>query len=118
MAKNNKHKIIDLFAGAGGMSLGFTQQGQFQVAAIVESDDRAVKTFKRNHAGEDIIYESDIITLSLEEFKNRVGEVSVVIGGPPCQGFSNANRQRSSLINGNNLLVKKYAKAVEAINLM
>lgn len=104
------YKIVDLFAGAGGMSLGFTQQGQFEVAAVVENNPNAIKTYKRNHANENIIYKNDIVSLDLESLKKQVGDVSVVIGGPPCQGFSNANRQRSTLISGNNLLVKRYGE--------
>ena len=110
------HKIVDLFAGAGGMSLGFIQQGQFKVAAVVENNQNAVKTYKQNHSEKDIIYESDITKLDFYDLKKRVGNVSVIIGGPPCQGFSNANRQRSTLISGNNLLIKKFAEAIEKIN--
>lgn len=110
------YRIVDLFAGAGGMSLGFTKQGQFQIAAVVENNINAVKTFKRNHPSENIVYEDDIVGLDLDDFKRRIGEISVVIGGPPCQGFSNANRQRKTLINGNNLLVKRYAEAIKIIN--
>lgn len=40
---------------------------------------------------------------------------TVVIGGPPCQGFSNANRQKNYLISGNNQLVKEYARAIDTV---
>jgi DNA (cytosine-5)-methyltransferase 1 len=48
-------------------------------------------------------------------FKNKYGEFDVVIGGPPCQGFSNANRQHNQIINLNNLLVKKFIEFIEGI---
>lgn len=44
-------KILDLFAGAGGLSLGFEKTGQFEVAAIVENNKNAAKTYLRNHPG-------------------------------------------------------------------
>lgn len=115
--RNNKFKIVDLFAGAGGMSLGFEQQGNFESIAFVENNLNACKTYKLNNKrNSELIEENDITTLNFPKFKEKVGEVDVVIGGPPCQGFSNANRQKNSLISLNNILVKKYIKAVLKIN--
>lgn len=112
--QNNKFKIVDLFAGAGGMSYGFEQQGNFEVVAFVENNDSACDTFKRNHnkKNSELIEEKDITALDFKGFSERLGEISVIIGGPPCQGFSNANRQKNSLISLNNGLVKKYIQAV------
>ena len=47
---------------------------------------------------------------------SETGDIDVVIGGPPCQGFSNANRQRRQLINGSNELVKRYVTAIKEVN--
>ena len=44
--------------------------------------------------------------------KKKYGEIDVVIGGPPCQGFSNANRQKNHAISQNNMLVKQYIRAI------
>ncbi len=106
-------KILDLFAGAGGLSLGFEKTGQFEVAAIVENNKNAAKTYLRNHPG--LKNYKDILTVDFSEIKSECGEIDVIIGGPPCQGFSNANRQRRQLLNGSNELVKKYVEAIKEI---
>lgn len=111
--RNNKFKIVDLFAGAGGMSLGFEQQGGFEVVAFVENNQNSCKTYKNNHKDcLKLIEEHDITELNFIKFKEKTGEIDVIIGGPPCQGFSNANRQKNNLISLNNILVKKYIEAV------
>lgn len=106
-------KILDLFAGAGGLSLGFEKTGRFEVAAIVENNKNAAKTYLRNHPG--LKNYEDILTVDFQLIKKECGEIDVIIGGPPCQGFSNANRQRRQLINGSNELVKKYVEAIKEI---
>lgn len=106
-------KILDLFAGAGGLSLGFEKTGQFEVVGIVENNQNAAKTYLRNHPG--LKNYEDILTVDFQEIKRECGEIDVIIGGPPCQGFSNANRQRRQLINGSNELVKKYVEAIREI---
>ena len=106
-------KILDLFAGAGGLSLGFEETEQFEVAAIVENNKNAAKTYIRNHPG--LKNYEDILTVDFNKIKAECGEIDVIIGGPPCQGFSNANRQRRQLINGSNELVKKYVEAISVL---
>ena len=106
-------KILDLFAGAGGLSLGFEKTGQFEVAAIVENNKNAAKTYLNNHDG--LKNYEDILTVDFQQIKEECGNIDVIIGGPPCQGFSNANRQRRQLINGSNELVKKYVEAIKEI---
>lgn len=106
-------KILDLFAGAGGLSLGFEKTEQFEVVAIVENNKNAAKTYLRNHPG--LKNYDDILTVNFQQIKKECGDIDVIIGGPPCQGFSNANRQRRKLINGSNELVKKYVEAIKEI---
>lgn len=106
-------KILDLFAGAGGLSLGFEGTNQFEVVAIVENNKNAAKTYLRNHPG--LKNYEDILTADFHQIKRECGEIDVIIGGPPCQGFSNANRQRRHLINGSNELVKKYVEAIKEL---
>ena len=106
-------KILDLFAGAGGLSLGFEKTGQFEITAIVENNKNAAKTYLRNHPG--LKNYEDILTVDFQQIKKECGEIDVIIGGPPCQGFSNANRQRRQLINGSNELVKKYVEAIKEV---
>lgn len=90
------YKILDLFAGAGGLSLGFEMTKQFEVVAIVENNANAAKTYMKNHPG--LKNYDDIMKVDFDKIIEENGKVDVVIGGPPCQGFSNANRQRRHLI--------------------
>ena len=106
-------KILDLFAGAGGLSLGFEGTNQFEVVAIVENNKNAAKTYLRNHPG--LKNYEDILKVDFQQIKKECGDIDVIIGGPPCQGFSNANRQRRHLINGSNELVKKYVEAIREL---
>lgn len=80
-------KIIDLFAGCGGMSLGFELAG-FKSIIAVEKDDWASETYAYNHPNTNV-YTGDItqITIPCETFPEAKG-ISGIIGGPPCQGFS------------------------------
>ena len=108
-----KYKVVDLFAGAGGLSLGFYQTGYFAIVAAAENNVNARKTYKRNHKTARLY--SDVRTIDYEELISSIGTIDVVIGGPPCQGFSNANRQHSNLISMNNRLVKEYVRAIRAL---
>lgn len=110
-------KTIDLFAGAGGLSLGFIQTGKFEILAAAEINKNAQETYKRNISKEteDFILIDDVIGCDFKKLSEQLGGIDVVIGGPPCQGFSNANRQKNHLISMNNGLVKEYFRAVKEI---
>jgi len=110
-----KYNVVDLFAGAGGLSYGFLQTGRFKVAAAFELNPSAQKTYLRNH-GENVVMYSDVEDALSMEIKEKLGQIDVVIGGPPCQGFSNANRQKNHAISQNNSLVKKFVQAVLHLN--
>ena len=109
----DKLNVIDLFAGAGGLSLGFQKTEMFNIVAAVEKDIHAKETYEHNFKGVD--FYSDIRNVNFNEILERCGKIDVVIGGPPCQGFSNANRQHNHAINQNNKLVKEYIKAILAL---
>lgn len=87
---NKKPTVIDLFSGCGGMSWGLHRAG-FKVLAALDSSEIALKTFKRNHVDAKI-YCGDIRELNPEKIREELelkkGELSCLIGGPPCQGFS------------------------------
>ena len=106
------YTVIDLFAGAGGLSLGFQLTKKFKVVGVIENNDNALETYRKNHNDKHLKIDKDIRKIDFNNYKNQVGEVDVVIGGPPCQGFSNANRQKTKFISMNNSLVKRYADAV------
>lgn len=111
-----KYSIVDLFAGAGGLSCGFIQTGRFTVKAAFEMNPNAQQTYLRNHSIDKSCMYSDVSDALSDETKKKLGEIDIVIGGPPCQGFSNANRQKNHIININNSLVKKYVKTVLHLN--
>jgi DNA (cytosine-5)-methyltransferase 1 len=116
MMKMKKLKTVDLFAGAGGLSLGFMRTGRFNIVAAVECDKYAAKTYAENHKGVEVLQEDASEISFKEEIEAKYGKIDIVIGGPPCQGFSNANRQKTSLISGNNQLVQHYVRAIEELN--
>ena len=97
-------KLIDLFAGCGGLTEGFVRAG-FEPEFAVEWDPSAAATYAANY-GEHIEC-ADITTLPDEKFPN----VDVVIGGPPCQGFSNLGTRDPK--DPRNLLWREYARVVE-----
>lgn len=109
------YTVIDLFAGAGGLSLGFQLTKKFKVVGVIENNDNALETYRKNHDEKNLKIDKDIRTIDFYNYKKQVGEVDVVIGGPPCQGFSNANRQKTKFISMNNSLVKRYADAILAL---
>lgn len=83
--------IIDLFAGAGGLSLGAARAG-FNVSAAVEIDTHAIESHRTNFP-HTVHIQRDIMTLNGQELLRLAGirqeELTGIIGGPPCQGFSN-----------------------------
>lgn len=106
----NMYKTIDLFAGAGGLSLGFQQTGKYDIKVAFENSPYMQETYKQNHSDVDV--RGDVCAADFKEIYEKYGPIDVVIGGPPCQGFSNANRQRNHAISQNNMLVKQYIRAI------
>ncbi|MEC0269715.1 DNA cytosine methyltransferase [Paenibacillus anseongense] len=111
---------IDLFSGAGGLSRGFLQTGKVKIAAAVENNEWARKTYEKNHKDQGVEMFGDITKIDFDKLRTSLEakghNINIVFGGPPCQGFSNANRQKSELISMNNQLVKTYAMAIEKLN--
>lgn len=105
-----KYSVIDLFAGAGGLSLGFMQTDKFDIKVAAENNSYARETYIRNHKGTELV--DDVCRIDYQDIIRRHGQIDVVVGGPPCQGFSNANRQKNHAISLNNRLVKEFVKAV------
>lgn len=108
-----RNKVIDLFAGVGGMSLGFELAG-FEVVLANEYDKEIAAAYEYNHPKTKMIAK-DITGLSLEdEFSKYRGKIDVIIGGPPCQGFSQKG-QRKTINDERNFLFKYYVKVVELV---
>jgi DNA (cytosine-5)-methyltransferase 1 len=108
------YSVVDLFAGAGGLSLGFQQTRKFEIKVAFEKNKDAQKTYRRNHEKAEIL--DDVCTADYNAIVNKYGQIDIVIGGPPCQGFSNANRQKNHAISQNNMLVKQYVRAILELN--
>ena len=111
-------KTVDLFAGAGGLSYGFLMTGRFQLVAAAEINRDARNTYKRNIVADGAGFEfiENVVGYDFDALNKQLGNnIDVVIGGPPCQGFSNANRQKNHLISMNNGLVKDYFRAIRQI---
>lgn len=109
-----KPTVIDLFAGVGGLSLGFEMKG-FQVLLANEYDESIAAAYKVNHKSTDMIV-GDITKLDLDKtFGAYKGKVDVVIGGPPCQGFSQKG-QRKTIHDERNFLFKYYVAVVKLIS--
>ena len=81
-----KPTVIDLFCGIGGFSKGFETAG-FEVVFGVDVWDVALETFKNNHKNVDVLL-ADIKDITHETLKKCIEHTDVIIGGPPCQGFS------------------------------
>jgi len=79
--------VLDLFCGTGGFSHGFEQTGQFQVVGGVDLLKDRVETFVANHPTANAACQ-DIATASMEELLDGAPSPEVIVGGPPCQGFS------------------------------
>lgn len=110
--KTNEMSALSLFSGCGGFSLGFSAAG-FHVKGYLELEDYLRKIYQLNfpdslELGSDI---TKISTSSLENFKDRIGVVDVIIGGPPCQGFSLSGKRL--IDDPRNVLFKHYLRFVD-----
>ncbi len=91
---NDQHTVVDLFCGAGGMSLGFESAG-FRTLLGVDFDQWACQTFAANIPARMIVQDLNEVTDFRAFFaEHGIYQVTGIIGGPPCQGFSRVGRGR------------------------
>ncbi len=110
----SKYNVLDLFCGAGGLSCGFERAG-FDVLLGIDNDAKALETFERNHNGAksmcgditEITYKNHIVPLLNGK------KIDVIIGGPPCQGFSLSGPRNFN--DPRNKLYLSYIRLVEEI---
>lgn len=115
MAKEQRPVGLDLFCGAGGMSLGFEQAG-FDVCAAVDVDPIHVETYANNFPSCRALC-ADLSRLSGRELRERTGlgqrPIDVLFGGPPCEGFSFIGKRRRD--DPRNLLILDFARLVREL---
>lgn len=126
VAKKRRLRFIDLFAGCGGLSLGLTFAGWRGVFAVEKSED-AFRTFERNflNGPDSVKFDwpswvpiqataiGDLLSEHAAKLAKLNGQVDVIAGGPPCQGFSFAGRRRHA--DPRNMLFEKYVEFVKKI---
>lgn len=105
--------VIDLFSGVGGLSLGFEEEG-FSVLLANEYDESIANAYMKNHKTTKMVV-GDITSLDLDAvFGTYKNKIDVIIGGPPCQGFSQKG-QRKTIYDKRNFLFEYYVKVVELV---
>jgi len=104
---NDNYRVLSLFSGGGGLDLGFEQAG-FEHAALVDHDPAACATLRQNRPAWPV-FEVDVRDFN----PTGLGSVDGVIGGPPCQGFSNAGSKNPD--DPRNFLWRAYMRVVGAL---
>lgn len=112
--RNKMHKVIDLFCGCGGLSEGFKLAG-YEIIGGIDFNQAAIDTFRLNFTEAKGIC-GDLLKMDkakiLQEF-GSLNDIDVIIGGPPCQGFSSANRWQKEEEDPRNKLFFEFVKFVD-----
>ena len=103
--------VGDLFAGVGGMSEGFRMAGGFNISFAVEFDKEIAFAYKKNHKDTDV-YAENICDIDVKKLHKRYPNIDIIIGGPPCQGFSQKGK-RMNLDDPRNFLFQQYVRFVQ-----
>lgn len=104
---------IDIFSGAGGLSLGAEMAG-IQISHAVEINPSAARTFIRNHNGA-TVHQGDIKDIKSTDLDDKDKPTFVIMGGPPCQGFSMSNTRTRNMKNQKNFLFLEFVRLVREI---
>ncbi|MBR4324333.1 MAG: DNA cytosine methyltransferase [Bacteroidales bacterium] len=102
--------VADLFAGVGGMSLGFKMAG-FDIKFAIEHISDIAYSYSQNHKATEVIA-GDICKVDVEKLHKKYPVIDVIIGGPPCQGFSQKGK-RLNLDDPRNYLFQQFVKFVK-----
>ena len=109
-------RVLDLFSGAGGFSYGIDKNSHFKTLLALDFNENALKTFKHNMPEAETVVgditDSEIKKTIVE--KSKKYNINMIIGGPPCQGFS-LKGKKLGLEDPRNFLFKEYQNIVESI---
>ena len=108
-----KYTVLDLFCGCGGISYGFELAG-FKIIGGIDFNEDATKTFKHNFKDAKVRH-GYIEKVTDDEVLRDYGGVDVIVGGPPCQGFSTANRWQKEEDDPRNKLFFEYIRFVKLL---
>ena len=111
--KKQPYKLLDLFCGCGGISEGYALAG-YQIAGGIDFNEDATKTFKHNFKDAKVRH-GYIEKVTDDEVLKDYGGVDVIVGGPPCQGFSTANRWQKEEDDPRNKLFFEYIRFVKLL---
>ncbi len=105
--------VVDLFSGAGGLSYGFEKAGM-NVLLGIDNDEDAINTFAKNHKNAKALC-ADMTKVSVAEVKKLCSDkkIHVIVGGPPCQGFSMAGKRQPN--DPRNSLFREFIRLVNGI---
>ena len=107
-----KRQVIDLFSGVGRLSKGFFDSG-FEIVLANEVDYSIANSYKKNHPKVKMINE-DISKLDIDDVFNEYKNIDVIVGGPPCQGFSQKGK-RKIMDDPRNYLFKYFFEVVSVV---
>ncbi len=111
----SRYRAVDLFSGAGGLSVGLKRAG-FSVVGAVENYTPAVETYKRNHRSTSV-FQEDIRDVLAEKITGLTsdGKIDLIAGCPPCQGFSSLTHKYKNNADSRNDLVLEMSRLVRDI---
>lgn len=112
-----KPKVVDLFCGAGGLSLGLTWAG-FEIAAANDYDPDSCATYRANHTRADVVCGDITAADVFEELVAKArchGEIDLVVGGPPCQGFTQMRNFNRFIDDPRNRLYRQFVAVIKEL---
>ena len=115
--KHIDFKVLDLFCGAGGLSYGMHMNSHFQTVVALDNDEKAGETFKKNMPEAEVIVgdiTDDSVKKNIIELSRQKG-VNMIVGGPPCQGFSSKGK-KLGLDDPRNFLFREYLNIVKEVS--
>lgn len=111
-SKFKKYRVIDLFSGCGGISEGFRQNNKMEIVGAIDFDKSACETFKYNFPQANVIC-GDINQIEVNDTNFK--DIDIIVGGPPCQGFSALNRHQKLEDDPRNKLFFQFLRFVNEL---